>query len=114
MLVDWLPWNHVLGGNVNFGLTLFNGGSLYIDDGQPVPGRIEETVHNLREVTRCSTSASRRGTRNWSRGCGAPAHCGRASSVAFACSTMRERASLRMSATRSTGWRETVGDASSG
>jgi feruloyl-CoA synthase len=50
VLVDWLPWNHVLGGTCNFGLTLFNGGALYIDDGQPVPGRIEETVRNLREV----------------------------------------------------------------
>jgi feruloyl-CoA synthase len=50
VLVDWLPWHHVLGGNVNFGLTLFNGGTLYIDDGQPVPGRIDETVRNLREV----------------------------------------------------------------
>jgi feruloyl-CoA synthase len=50
VLVDWLPWNHVLGGNCNFGLTLFNGGTLYIDDGKPVPGRIEETVRNLREV----------------------------------------------------------------
>jgi feruloyl-CoA synthase len=43
-------WNHILGGNCNFGLTLFNGGILYIDDGQPVPGRIEETARNLREV----------------------------------------------------------------
>jgi feruloyl-CoA synthase len=50
VLVDWLPWNHVLGGNCNFGLTLFNGGTLYIDDGKPVPGRIEETARNLREV----------------------------------------------------------------
>jgi feruloyl-CoA synthase len=50
VLVDWLPWNHVMGGNCNFGLTLFNGGTLYIDDGQPVPGRIEETARNLREI----------------------------------------------------------------
>jgi feruloyl-CoA synthase len=50
VLVDWLPWNHVLGGNVDFSLTLFNGGTLYIDDGQPVPGRIDETVRTLREV----------------------------------------------------------------
>jgi feruloyl-CoA synthase len=50
VLVDWLPWNHVLGGNCNFGLALFNGGTLYIDDGKPVPGQIEERAHNLREV----------------------------------------------------------------
>jgi feruloyl-CoA synthase len=50
VLVDWLPWNHVFGGSVSFGLTLFNGGTLYIDDGKPLPGQIEETVRNLREV----------------------------------------------------------------
>ena len=50
VLVDWLPWNHILGGSVVFGLALFNGGTLYIDDGKPVPGQIEETVRNLRDV----------------------------------------------------------------
>jgi len=50
VLVDWLPWNHVLGGNCNFGLARFKGGTLYIDDGKPVPGKIEETARNLREV----------------------------------------------------------------
>jgi feruloyl-CoA synthase len=50
VLVDWLPWNLVFGGSVSFGLALFNGGTLYIDDGRPLPGQIEETVRNLREV----------------------------------------------------------------
>lgn len=50
VLVDWLPWNHIFGGTVSFGLTLFNGGTLYIDDGKPLPGEIEKTVRNLREV----------------------------------------------------------------
>ncbi len=50
VLVDWLPWNHMMGGTVNFGLALYNGGTLYIDDGKPLPGLIEETVRNLREV----------------------------------------------------------------
>src|ERR1700722_9056676 len=49
VIVDWLPWNHTFGGNHNIGLTLFNGGSMYLDDGKPVPGGIEETVRNLRE-----------------------------------------------------------------
>ena len=48
--IDWLPWNHVFGGNHNFGLTLFNGGSLYIDEGNPTPKGIHKTVENLREV----------------------------------------------------------------
>jgi feruloyl-CoA synthase len=50
VLVDWLPWNHTFGGNHNFGLTLYNGGSLYIDEGRPTPGGILATVRNLREI----------------------------------------------------------------
>ena len=50
VLVDWLPWNHTFGGNHNIGLTLFHGGSLYIDDGKPVPALMAETLRNLREI----------------------------------------------------------------
>lgn len=50
VLVDWLPWNHTFGGNHNFGLVLFNGGTLYIDDGKPTPALIGETLRNLREI----------------------------------------------------------------
>jgi feruloyl-CoA synthase len=49
-IVDWLPWNHTFGSNHNFGLVLDNGGSLYIDEGKPLPGAIETTVRNLREI----------------------------------------------------------------
>lgn len=48
-LLDWLPWSHTFGGNHNFGLTLYNGGSLYIDDGTPKPDGIKKTVQNLKE-----------------------------------------------------------------
>jgi feruloyl-CoA synthase len=51
VIVDWLPWNHTFGGNHNIGLTLYNGGSMYLDQGKPMPGGIEETVRNLREVS---------------------------------------------------------------
>jgi feruloyl-CoA synthase len=51
VIVDWLPWNHTFGGNHNIGLTLFNGGSMYLDEGKPMPGGIEETVRNLREIS---------------------------------------------------------------
>lgn len=47
--IDWLPWNHTFGGNHNFGLTLYNGGSLYIDEGNPTPQGIATTVANLKE-----------------------------------------------------------------
>jgi feruloyl-CoA synthase len=50
VLVDWLPWNHTFGGNHNFGLTLYNGGTLFIDEGKPTPDRIGETLRNLREI----------------------------------------------------------------
>ena len=51
VIIDWLPWNHTFGGNHNIGLTLYNGGSMYLDAGKPVPGGIEETVRNLREIS---------------------------------------------------------------
>ena len=50
VLVDWLPWNHTFGGNHNFGLALYNGGTLYIDEGRPTPEGILATVRNLREI----------------------------------------------------------------
>ena len=51
VLVDWLPWNHTFGGNHNVGLTLYNGGTLYIDEGKPVPALVGETLRNLREIS---------------------------------------------------------------
>jgi feruloyl-CoA synthase len=50
VLVDWLPWNHTFGSNHNFNLVLDRGGSLYIDEGKPLPGAIETTVRNLRDI----------------------------------------------------------------
>jgi feruloyl-CoA synthase len=50
VLVDWPPWNHTFGGNHDFGMVLYNGGSFYIDEGKPLPGAIEATVRNLRDV----------------------------------------------------------------
>lgn len=50
VLVDWLPWNHTFGGNHNTGLVLYNGGTMYIDDGRPTPQGMEATLRNLREI----------------------------------------------------------------
>src|SRR5690606_34075233 len=44
ILVDWLPWNHTFGGNHNFGIVLYNGGTLYIDKGKPTPQGFLESV----------------------------------------------------------------------
>ena len=51
ILMDWLPWNHTFGGNFNFNFVLYLGGTYYIDEGRPVPGRIERTLDNLREIS---------------------------------------------------------------
>ena len=50
VIVDWSPWHHTAGGNHNFGFVLYNGGTLYIDEGKPTAGAIETTVKNLREI----------------------------------------------------------------
>ncbi|NOJ41804.1 AMP-binding protein [Bradyrhizobium australiense] len=50
-VLDWMPWNHTMGGNAAFNPVLIDGGTLYIDDGRPMPGQLEETIRNLREVS---------------------------------------------------------------
>lgn len=51
VLVDWLPWSHTFGSNHNFNMVLSWGGTLYIDEGKPVPGLLTKTVRNLREIS---------------------------------------------------------------
>lgn len=50
VIVSWLPWSHTFGTNHNLNMALCNGGSFYIDEGRPVPGLMERSVRNLREV----------------------------------------------------------------
>src|SRR3954463_9437250 len=50
-VLDWMPWNHTMGGNALFNPLLIEGGTLYIDDGRPMPGQFDETIRNLREVS---------------------------------------------------------------
>ncbi len=49
--LDWMPWNHISGANVNFNANLWAGGTLYLDEGKPVPGMFETTIRNLYEVS---------------------------------------------------------------
>src|SRR6195952_1014174 len=49
--LDWMPWNHTMGGNALFNPVLIEGGTLYIDDGRPMPGQIEGTLRNLHEIS---------------------------------------------------------------
>jgi feruloyl-CoA synthase len=50
-MLDWMPWNHTMGGNAAFHPILVDGGTLYIDDGRPIPGQFDETLRNLHEVS---------------------------------------------------------------
>jgi feruloyl-CoA synthase len=50
VLLDWPPWNHTFGGNHDFYLVLFHGGTMYINDGKPTPALIGETIRNLTEI----------------------------------------------------------------
>ena len=50
VVVDWLPWNHTFGGNHNVGIVLYNGGTLYIDEGKPTPKGMALTLRNLKEI----------------------------------------------------------------
>ena len=52
--VDWMPWHHTFGGNTTLNGILRDGGTLYVDDGLPLPGRFDKTIRNLREIA-CST-----------------------------------------------------------
>ena len=55
VLCDWLPWNHTFGGNHNFGIALYNGGTLYIDDGKPMPAAFDDDARAT-----CARSRPRR------------------------------------------------------
>ncbi len=51
VILDWMPWNHTMGGNASFNQLLADGGTLYIDEGKPLPGAFDATLRNLREVS---------------------------------------------------------------
>ncbi len=50
VLLDWLPWSHTFGGNHNTNIVLRAGGTMYIDDGRPLPGAIDKTLAHLRDI----------------------------------------------------------------
>ena len=50
IMVDWLPWSHTFGGSHNFNLVLFEGGTMYLDAGRPLPGQFGPTIEAIREV----------------------------------------------------------------
>ncbi|MBE7637300.1 AMP-binding protein [Sneathiella sp. P13V-1] len=50
VFLDWLPWHHTYGGNVNFFSVMRVAGTMYMDDGKPVPGLFERTIENIKRV----------------------------------------------------------------
>lgn len=51
VLLSWLPWHHTSGANMILGMAVYHGGTLYIDDGKPVPALMGRTIRNLREIS---------------------------------------------------------------
>ena len=51
VMVNSAPWSHSLGANSVLHMITHRGGTLYIDAGQPVAGRFDETVRNLKEIS---------------------------------------------------------------
>ncbi|MFO1013265.1 MAG: AMP-binding protein [Caulobacteraceae bacterium] len=50
VVVNQAPWSHSLGANSILQNVTHRGGTIYIDAGQPAPGRMGETVRNLKEI----------------------------------------------------------------
>lgn len=49
--LEWMPWNHISAGNISFNGNLNAGGTVYLDNGKPIPGMFDETIRNLREIS---------------------------------------------------------------
>ena len=49
--LEWMPWSHISAGNIGFNGNLWAGGTLYLDEGKPIPGMFETTILNLYEVS---------------------------------------------------------------
>ncbi|USG63054.1 AMP-binding protein [Sneathiella marina] len=50
-ILDWLPWHHTYGGNVNFFAIARVSGTIYMDDGKPAPGFFQRTLENIKRVS---------------------------------------------------------------
>jgi len=49
--LEWMPWSHISAGNIGFNGVLWAGGTVYLDEGKPLPGMFETTIKNLYEVS---------------------------------------------------------------
>ena len=84
----------------------YNGGSFYIDEGKPLPGAIEATVRNLREIAPTIYLQRAEGLRDAAAVSAQPTrHCGRTSSAASRCCSTPARAWRSTSGTNCRRWR---------
>ena len=37
--LEWMPWSHISAGNIGFNSVLWSGGTVYLDEGKPIPGQ---------------------------------------------------------------------------
>ena len=82
VLVDWLPWNHTFGGNHNTGITLYNGGTLYIDDGKPTcPRGWRRSPPRWKPTRSCAPRCSGACRPSCSPGPGCRSRCGTSSTA---------------------------------
>lgn len=49
--LEWMPWSHISAGNISFNGALWNGATLHLDEGKPIPGQFETTIKNLYEIS---------------------------------------------------------------
>ncbi len=49
--LEWMPWSHSSAGNIGFNSVLWNGGTVHLCEGKPIPGQFDTTIRNLREVS---------------------------------------------------------------
>ncbi len=49
--LEWMPWSHISAGNIGFNSVLWNGGTVHLCEGKPIPGQFDTTIRNLREVS---------------------------------------------------------------
>ena len=69
-VLDWMPWSHVGAGVLRMAFVMNAGGSIYIDDGKPVPGEFEKTLANLAVVKPTSYAGAPLGLEYAGRGAG--------------------------------------------
>lgn len=49
-ILDWMPWSHVGAGVMRLANVINTGGSIFLDDGKPIPTEFHKTVENIRSV----------------------------------------------------------------